>query len=611
MTRIINKYFFIKLKNIILDTIKNKQLIKTTLNAASLAIGISLILCNGPLLQTYSFGLLNSGEASIYSSIYGDDIAKIPDIADWIPTSLISVFFIASIVYFLFARKNNNAREIFISSSVYFFTLLMAIDIFLYSINFSSHKNTNLLECLVANLVGSVALSGCIIIILQIQSSVKNFSENWKTAMSAIALMVPCAFGASSVAIVSYALTIFYKPTYTKIDIVADGKVSLFYWQKENTENKKSEIDGNAESFGFLLDPASTEGRISSTLYDTNPLIVWNKQDRQENYNLSLTFLMGCDDTEKAKKQSSNKNSFTVKNIESLKIHPIEKWSSIYFSKDESNNIKISPGKDGILAWLKNNEEDRETTSLTIGAPDGSRLTLTDTKDRIDFILRSILLNANDAGNYQSESKKIAFVINGETYNFDLTSSAKKGELKSCTPARLTKISTPQNYRVDNPLSISDILISITPETSPNIYYVDGKNAIEVINSGGNIYFDKISYRNLLKSSKNGEIDGARITQDGIKSIRINNEKIELFPLESITIAGGSIKGSFAQNGQIHIYGNAKTAYRGQARLNMTRWERIDTAIKATILSGIATAICFAFTFVAGILRKNKLIDWL
>ena len=572
----------------------------------SLSIGTSFVLWLGPSLQTFSFALLTSGEPTIYSSVFGNGFVDIAQVPKWFIAQLTPAYCVLSIGFFFLTRKIDRPREIFIWALPYFCVGLTLIDIsnFIFRKNF--YASNSIFECLIANLFGAALIAGLIVCFAKISSSILEFSSSQKSISRGISILSPVFSGALVVGAFLMMLNLFFRPTEARIDVVLEKEISAFY---VTPPIKKNETN---ENFGLLAHGGSASGDVTLATPELPPEISWNRGGRPQKFMLQLAVFNNCSNVSEANKRMTMGNVVTFPDVDRFKIRPDSGLNIIKTDNQETYDAKLIPDTEGTRFWIESNEGKNKTYKLSVLSVGKGAVNLINSNGGLKFILEIPLFKRDKSHNISTHTRALMANINGKSYSFDVRprENSRHNNPMICETPVLRRDTKNSTMDMEAKPYDASVLIKLEPVGSPNVFYTDDRAELAISHINGVITFDHISADQISRASQSGRIQSAMFST-GIKSLRVYDAKVELAPLEELTILHGLLTASFDQDGRFHAFGIADTAFRGQSRLNRTRWERLDNSVKLLLVSLIGTlALGPLFTFLVFILKKDDPMSW-
>jgi len=574
----------------------------------SFSLGLGLILSLGPALQMYSFAILNSGEPSVYSSIYGDNLVEVQKFQDWLFNLQNLKLSVVALVFVAIAYRLKTTRDIFLLSFGYFFIALTALDVWGYFFAAPNAERADLWQCATANLVGGALIGGIVLILLKFNEWILTFSQSARWATQLLSLAMPPGIGLLAVFVLFNVVTLFFKLTPSDLDLVLSKDVSTFYIKNAKPRDVRGSTEKSEDKpFGVLSHRANLNSNLTATIIDAPQTLTWSKDERPEKFDISLKFFSGCVSSDQASKISDAGNRFDLMDVRKIDLVTDAGASSIEFKKNDGLQSQFI-NNNGTQFWLT---EEKGGKSLDVLAGDDSTLRIFSAHNKFNAFINIYLLNIGKNGNINKSVRNINFTADNRKFSIALAPAVKMSEGKTslCRAATLTRGVEETKVSVNADSILSGIILELKPEAESTVYYGDGKAPLIISNVHGDIRLENVPARDMLDMSDSGRISGL-IVRSGVKSMLVNDAKQQLAPLEALNIPEADLQASFDEVGQLHVTGQATAAYRGKNRLNRTRWERLDTAVKTALLAGVLALFGTAFTFVFAILRANPAPVW-
>lgn len=574
----------------------------------SLSIGLGYVLCIGPSLQLYLLSLLKSPEVGIYASTYGESLIKFPDLNTWLFNTNALMFPLLSLPFSIFiATKSRLPRDIFVVSTAYFFTVLCLSDAALCFIFVDPKNPINFYECLVSDAIGSPLIAGCVILALRFNDGILGFSKSNLPILKTLATAMPALAGILLHCSAYYICAIFFNPTASRIEVlVKPATTGLYVDEKNSATLKKSKPSPEESQFGILTKPTRFNGEFGAISPQKSVKVEWQKPMRPEKYTATVRFYSGCGDI-KVADNAGAATPETFPSVESLAISTDDGPTQLSINSNSSDLATINvPNSKGDFFWFDQDSKTKEVTlaRFTNGESPISYASSTD-KMRI-FVLEN-LAKIDAMRNIHLTARHAQLKVNNVTYDLSL-SLDKNFDLNSKSPCKILDRAGPLRAGT-NALSNIDgvlgLLIDIEPSSPTETLYNDRKNVMLIKNFAGWVSVSKLSASDASQMADSGKL-GAILFRGDVDTFKLNESKIDATPFDIFVLQGEKMQGTLEPSGVLHLQGTADQLWKNQIRLNPTRWEQLDTAVKLLLLSAAMTIFSSLFYGVASTLKKNE-----
>ncbi|WGY67671.1 hypothetical protein KEC55_12550 [Burkholderia cepacia] len=573
----------------------------------SVSIGLGVVLCIGPSLQTYLLSLLKSPEGGIYASAYGDNLIVFPTINSWVFSTGLIIFSILSLPIAVFlVRRNRLPRDIFVVAAIYFFVALSVADV-VFKVMFPDPNNpVNLYECLISNAIGGPLVAGWLILALRFGSEVVDFSKSNVLILRGVAVAVPIIAGGLLSCGAYYICSLFFNPTTSRIEVSVNPAVTGLYVAKDERKGAdKGKLDSTAVNFGVMTKPERFSGDFSAINPQKAMTIEWKKPDRPQQFRAAMHFYTGCGDVQAAD-GVGKEGGEAFSSINSLQISTDDGPAqlSVHSSGSDLASINMA-NSNGDMFWLDQDSKTKETTVARFTTSD-SVILYSSSSDRLRILIVVDLVKTDALHNLHLTSRNVKMKINDVVYGLavSIDKALDLNAKLSCKAVhRNVPLGAGENALPDMGATFG-ILVEIEPSSPSGTLYAERKNLMSIKNFSGWASISKLKPEVASQLSDSGHVE-AMTFRGNVDSFKLNDSKIDATPFDNFVLQGKKIHGSIEPSGTLRLEGAVDALWRNQVRLNPTRWERLDTSVKLLLLSVAMTVFSSLFYVVANTLKKN------
>lgn len=571
--------------------------IKTTCIISS-AIGTGLIVGNGPILQAYLTKLITSNEPSIYGSMYGESLASMPEISNWLWSIYTSPATWSAIAIMAVLFLLNKAREIFIGTLVASAISLTLIDLAVNLI--TPHESMpNMGENLLFNFLGGPLIAAITLGLLQITLFIchgKSYKKPKLLLSASTPLIIATFFSISTYYIASF----FYLPIESRLDITVKAPFNANYSTSKNLEKGKPYefhiFDNNVVAEGNL--------RIVTPKGDTSTTL---KSLDENGTQVAIELLSGCTHDTYLGASKANDKNLILKNVKTLEIM-IDKGSSDIFLKDaygeinlESSNLKtvfIDPTKEKFTA----------SHFITREANSGRQTALnySPSKPNYKIYFAIPLLRSNENSRTYPSNRQIRIIADSKAYSITFQPQkmlmSQKIECAALGSDLLEKYSHQRAAEIN---AIGGVLISISNNKADYELNDTYKTSISFKNIDGWAILEDIAKENVNNLISAGMAE-TLIIQKGITALKVDGIDRAVSGPTTLFATRASFNSYALEPGSMRFYGTAKSAFIDQERINMTRWEKLETSIKIALLSAFGIFLLKISATTYSCIRSNR-----
>ena len=594
-----------------------KKLFRNIINAKlvmiiGFAIAVSLVISQGAEIQEVFLAFFDLDSPTIYKSIYGDCIRRLPNLAIWLKQAFHPTFLFVSFVIAMTAFKMPSFRKFFFAVWVASAIGLSGIDVVYASLG-KSLTVSYLTENLASNIIGSLVLAIVFAVIISLSENIFQLSDArkiWKHVTCAIGVV---SIGVAISAFIYLILGMFLHPVHVDARISTTLPVTgTIATQNSNiphthpvsvtTKIKKSSTSETIKDDPFMLIPKNAELRKLKLIGHDNSEFRWMNMQDDTTFSLSLYAISGCVNDFELDDALSEKAIYFQENVRDVKFQGdgdmqqilIEgQQSDVVVSNEEVTQFTIKQGATesslDIHQSLNGNANVQAKTSGDISIK-LTRWVVEQDEKKINFVQRSFSLYIND------KLKQIRFVP--MTHISDDVDTECKTFLNEHTTSE---------YLQFNTQLVAGIFVRIQRTDEPDGYITDYDGQYELVNPNGWIITPEVEV-DYFSRSHTGKINSVQL-KGPIGEIEVDNKTQELS--QSQWFQGfGNLTASYFEDGKLSINGEYCTAWIDGKRLNPTRWENFLIEFKIALCSVIFTVLIWLILFFLKLWREDQILSW-
>jgi hypothetical protein len=576
-----------------------------------LAIGLTFILSTGPQVQSYLISFLNSSVPSVYGSAYKDQLIAFPSLGSWVKSSAYWPFFIMSFAIILTATTNTKPRSIIWHVAFSSFIILSIFDIG-FSFNNNTLTTRSLSENLIGNFVGSLIIGGLVVSIISLSDFLFVHIPADSFTKTVISGLSPIISGFMFLLLMYYLADLFYNPLSVRLEAHLASPINGAMIFKKKNNPPRDEPDGSLDKSDQSLVPAKAiHSHASWQTAEGQQKIAFNSLSSSTYYQVAITFLSGWCSSEKITKLSSVEPSIKFSDIENGTISFDEGVSLLQILPSESAASKFSVSiKDLSLFWL-GQESGTKDMHLTHFLNKGDVVKLVaDHKDNT-FLLSAPLIGTKAGKSifatriFTAKLNKSAYAIRFVPSKTNLSDSVS--ECKVISAADIEKSESAGFLSINDVKMVSNLLVKITQDDDPKTL---GVERTEFVVSGGGGWFK-------LDSMKADEFENHHVgtlemmqVRGNINELALDGQPMAARPLSTYT-AIGEFTAAYGSGGALMVSGMAKSLWKDDGRLNMTKWEKLAWEPMLFILGLLGTLFLWISTRLVKRLGTNSTFSWL
>lgn len=542
--------------------------------ASCLMVGI------GPTLQGYVAQLVKSDDVNIYATAYQKAVTVFPSFKSWIWQTIDPAILIEGIVIGLAALSSPSPRTIFLRSSVTGFLTISSIDILLTLYHQSADQLSYIGECVLSNLIGAPVLGMTLVGFMSAAHAVMHFDGRSHGVSKTLATTTPLLLALLTTTGVYFIASTFYRVTPIEYRAMVSIPSNGVY----RSDYRKGK--GNDDHTRFSL---FREIEVGNTLEWTgeasNLAIRWRAEAQSPKYSVAALLLDGCQPNDLSKLSLQSPASLLQSDVTQFDLSADSGLAQMSFPGTKNSHSYVRAAPDQIEQFTIQ-REDGQRTKRTVFLPSSGSFTHWRPLDPIAFYYSPFLIKGN--GDYSTPSqRKFQLTIQELRYEV-LVAPAKRPKGKGLIECRRIPIRlTEGKNKVQATSPIFGVLVSLTPQREHASYTAKSRDPLHISNAGGWLF-------HVAESDNGPGIEGSTdfmVARGNFTSARAADAPLHLQGEQILQAFGGESKVNLHENGQLELSGTVNALYWEQDRVNKTRWEKMETAEKALLISGMLSLL--------------------
>lgn len=569
--------------------------------AVLMCLGISLLLVAGPHLQLLAIGLISGVNNSIYSNYSEQGAEFYASYAEWLGASLQPEFLIVSALVVLAIKSEIGARTTFRNATIAFFSGLMSVDVLGLVLN--GGTTLQAIQCIAANLAGSLILAGSVVLALDALHSLKQLSEKSNFSQAVVTLFTPfcLAIGLNSVLyLIGFWLL---EKTDSPITVTLAPPIRGAYSTVGLDAAKQPQLYDHAHRFGILTNSKPLSPELSWIGYSKSANLSWDTG--VETAEVSIRAIEGCQRADEISTVKFGTPHFVRKGVSKVSVS-LDSGSALFSITGEVNSrveTRLVPDELTMFWIAPDAKEPKPSVTLFTG--------------------NDVTLRGSHGG------KPITFIVmvpfslpkrNSRVVSLEVDSVSTKFHFTANPEAKWS-----------SPLVCRKIPLRNAMPGKENSVVVDTVTAgiaITITPSADITFEKKPSYGKFSLAGINGWIQSGEQTQAGYSGLIQNGYVTDLIVSGESTFVminkeladsrksdhwqvHGSIAVSALEDGSLTFQGSGRYLYRDGLLANTTRWDRIPWELKLIILGGLSALFLWCGKQLVSILGQNKIMgEW-
>lgn len=559
-----------------------------------LVLSTLLIAAVGPYWQMHTLPLATSVAPTIYDTIYPDQLARFPSLADWFIESISFVALAIAILTAAVALRANTCHGWAIGAGT---TFAFAYTVYDFVVLISSEQEVNFLASAVANIAGGVFVSMvyylfAAIIIRLSRSSLGR--ATYKVLIGGAILAIGFLISLLSLML----LIVFYRPLQAPLEMAVplpfDGWVRAKVRSPDENEpsytNRFSAVPTGAKSKEVEISSPHEAGKIA-----------WLQTGRGSKTKLEVYALDGC--AGGMNPSLTEPPAMTMLGVSSLSVDNGTSFISIRSPKDYKLWSVISE-----IAYLSVSPNDTGGLDIFSSARPLDRLEI-EASDTVEILVSAILLTFGDEGAVSPQPQRLSFSVDGKPVAAVLSPKGgvnPKDKLKcsQLVPSEnLDTTSHGQPAMISTSSLAGGLFFRLTPE--PDSPYASTTSSLSVVETNGMIQASLLEMR---AGSDFGDADyigtSGAVRDVSVYGLQMSGGIDRLFAVGDFDVFLGPDKA-------LRVSGEASALAQSGQRLNRTRWEFASDTVRwgalITAFGLVATSAAFVRRSIKGRVRRSPL----
>lgn len=541
--------------------------------AIGIALGVSFLISNGPLLQETLVALFEVSQASLYESVIPGGIALDRGLKPWVLVAFEPPWLITATAVALVTARMNSWRGMVIAIGVAVAAGLTALDV-TYGIMYRHLTTESLVVNVFANILGAVSVSAVFFLVLWTSLLVRTalgFDRKYTDIATGI---LAAAFG-SSISLVLYVATAaLLQPIEVQARVVAKLPTKGVIGDKYASEEDREERNG----FRFINDRTAVEyvdlRGVKGVDWE------WNRADERTRFGASVYVVEECFDVETAKKLSHPTAVAKVADTKTLRI-----TVDGFVRQFALEGTQLGVGADGGVVSLFDLKpsDDGEGVDLTEVVVD--RTVRGRTRGDMAVLLATQLGQyVDDEDLIRRTPQTFRVQVNDEAIPivFHPKADVEEDAKSTCKSPQPTAQGTAEN--VFENVVVAGLYVEIIRTQVPAEYWVGSDGQYQFRQAAGWLRRKGIRHED-LRSVASAEL-GAISIQTPIDELFVDGRPYEV-PSRAGFRGHGKIRAAYDEASGFIFFGTFHAAWLEGRRLNLTQWERWTVEIRITILTAV------------------------
>lgn len=490
------------------------------------------------------------------------------------------------------------------------------IILFVFDVAFAIYQDNftikSIAENLIGDFVGSLVISGLIVSIISLADFLFLHVFANLVTKTVVAGSVTIISGFMFLVVMYYLADLFYNPLSVRLETHLASPVSgaIIFKEKKNHPANENYVSSD-KSNQSLVPTKAIHSRASWKTAEGQQKISFKSLSPSTRYEVAITFLSGWCNAEKITKIPVVEPSMKFSDIESgnisfddgvgmLEVFPMESAASTF-------SISI---KDLSIFWF-GQESGSKDTNLTHFLNKGDSVKLVAAHKDNSFLLSAPLIGTK-AGKSVFATRILTAKLGTSTYaiRFVPSKTLRSDSVSDCKVVAAADIEKSDNAgfsSVNDVRAVSNVLVRVTQDEDPQTL---NSEETEFLVSGGGGWFRLDSMK--ADEFENHHVGTLELVQvrGNISELALDGQPMAARPLSTYT-AIGEFTAAYGAGGALMVSGLAKSLWKDDGRLNMTKWEKLAWEPMLFILGLLGTMIVWVSTRLAKCLRANSPFTWL
>lgn len=573
---------------------------KKTIEVFPHAVLLSIIMSMGGITQQIVTKFFTSEKANIYDTLYEGQIAITPPhFLEWFASYFEPLFIVPSLLIITVAIKGKSLKKILFYLSFLIFISLMISDYFFYASN--DVVNNYLLNGM-SNLIGSIVIALIVILSFDTGNVVNNYFENDNIIYRKIIdSLIAVLYGLAIVFIIYIINKDIYTLTTSKIDVTMKFPVQGSYGIDIKDKNSTGEY------YGLFSSKIPNNQHFSWRGFTENFSLEWKKNVNNplKRFDAEIRVLDECyNDKSKITNILSAPPTYIIKNINQINLSTDgDGLTSMYILENSFGTGKISTSDVDDVKFNIHKSKSHGYDLFRYIRP-STQIMHSSWISESSYILtfinmgkvnsKTIILNRKVDIQADRQKLKINLVSNTNT-STNMKFNCHAFALSKNESYPLESIFGGIILTLRAPVSVNKILVDID---NPEETHIKGMN--------GFMSIDEIDMKELSKYINNGMLNTFNLTAP-IQELFIDDKEDQPGVSPSfIYVDKAQLTGEVTEDGLLRFTGSSKAIYVNEKRVNLSRWEKLETEYKLMFLSLLSAIFLFILKRFIFIFNENK-----
>lgn len=574
----------------------------------------TVLLSLGPMLQYYLLAVINSSAISIYASVYKEAVTSFPVLSEWLGGMAYLVFSICSLIVVVCSLRAETYRGFFIRvfiSSASALTLLDLVADTLHGSISVSGAFTNL----VCNIIGGLLVSAIFVLMLRATKAISTATDDHIVAQQSIALVFPPVAGVLLIVFSYYVAGLFFKLVPANVEVlVKPNSRGVAKYERLSADADShcgsgcKTITGQGKLFGFFVGAGEVEELVSLGHEKGALSLLWAAGNDDSVYDITISALSGCHGVEHDKLKLVDSKSYKIASAKKMSLE-LDEGAGLLSLVSPQSHLEVMDSVVTDFSVLKSNVEPKKLALVrSVKSPSG--FDYWSASQSYKIVISAELSKTAEDSTVTPKSRVIKIKVDGREYRLLLNSNSLAMLHKKPVCSSLD-VSGFENTNVSllNNLSVSaGVVVRVERRIFDDKVFYAKSSALTVRGANGWLVVDKVAPSLAHDFVRAGTIESLAFG-GGVKSFYLNGASVSTADTDWFAISESKLIGSMDKDGNMLYSGVGQNIWKGNGRLNKTRWENIDVSTQIVLLSLLGIGGAALFGFFVGSMRDNKRIE--
>ncbi|NMG43123.1 hypothetical protein GPA22_05190 [Aromatoleum toluvorans] len=570
---------------------------------------LALILSTGPQIQNYALSLLNSGNPSIYASVYGEELIKFPRLMTWIRAGFEWQFLLAGAAVAFVCVRQSAPRMLAWRVSVATFMILCLVDAANAVVTGSATLDF-LVKNLVSNGIGAVFLGALVLSFLRAADLLYSNLEVGAFSKRLTASLAILIAGFLTSCSVYYVCELLFSPRPTEIKAYFATPSSGTIVPRLSNELGSPSKEGRVP-FSFFSSLA-TAGNATWTNINGDLQLTLLQEKASQKYHVDIHLISGCNTFDAINGLDFSRPWMTFDEVTTLQASTDTGITQFLAGSLQGHHtkIKVDSGKVGFFDFKRDSQSN--SLSLTQFVGDDAHLELSSYADDLLFAFSASFLNKKN-DELANSPRFLNLKIDKTTYVIQFVPPLKSPSNKEVTCKVLEQDGPAKNSQrsyveIDGRGLLPGVLLRLRPSDLSGIRRVPAETTLRVQGADGWIAVHGLEIDSVAGQPL-GHLKMFHV-RGNILNFILDESSTAVQPFDTYT-AIGELQGNFSADGNLLFSGRADSLWKGNVRANLTRWERLSWEAKVFLLGLLGSFVTFMGSLCSRWLRENRPISWI